>query len=67
MRDSGVPVTRHLRHLYQLLSSPPFPNLIGEARVDGNRHAVMHSLGGQKCRLIEPRQPWFSSTRKSMY
>jgi hypothetical protein len=49
-----------------LLSSPPFPNLIGEARVDENRRAVMHSIGGPKCPLIELRQPWFSLIRKSM-
>ena len=49
-----------------LLSSPPFPNLIGEARVDENRRTVMHSIGGPKCFSIELRQLWFSSTRKSM-
>ncbi|MDB5787521.1 MAG: hypothetical protein JWQ50_7436 [Caballeronia mineralivorans] len=49
-----------------LLSGPPFPNLIGEARVDESRRVVIHSIGGPKCPLIELRQQWFSSTRKSM-
>ena len=49
-----------------LLCGPPFPNLIGEARLDESRLAVIHSIGGPKCPLIELRQPWFSSTRKSM-
>jgi hypothetical protein len=46
--------------------SPPFPNLIGNARFDESRQVGVHSIGGPKCPLIELRQPWFSSTRKSM-